>query len=97
MSNGVYEQLQNAIEKNEIPPSVSNRLVFAGIIDLSQRLTLIVERIESNEKRITENEHHKSLTWYLAHKPLVTIPAIISIIAIISYLVFTLPALFGLP
>ena len=51
-ANALLDELKELAKENELPPSVSNRLILAGIIRNTTAICELAESEKANEKKI---------------------------------------------
>lgn len=85
--NNATNTLKAIMADKELPVRVSNRMLLAMQMDISEKLDRSIEQNGADHKCFQEGmkvqKDYPSLTWLFAHKPVKTIGTVILIFAVL--------------
>ncbi len=88
--NYMTDEMRTMLADGELPAKVSNRMLLAMLLDLTQKLDAVIEQNRKDHQCFQEASKsqidYPSLTWLFAHKPVRTISTVLLIYAVLMAL-----------
>lgn len=88
--NNTTDALRTIMEDKDLPARVSNRMLLAMLMDISENLDGVIKQNQADHKcfqETTKNQgDYPSMTWLFAHKPVKTIGSVLLIFVVLMAL-----------